>query len=110
MVSLKTSLTVAALGLVNLASARQCTARITDSVNAPIGGASIHHHKIEVWFNDNPDEILDSQESGLSPGQMKHLDIYDGVQTLTSDALGGDVCLWVTRSETRTSGLTRHIG
>lgn len=110
MLSLKTSLVVAAAGLLQIAAARQCMATMTDEVNAPIGGSAQHHQKLQVWFNDNPDDILDEQESGPSPGQMKHLDMYDGVQTLTSDALGGDVRLWATREETPSKGLARQIG
>lgn len=110
MVSLKTSLVVAAAGLLQIITARQCTARMSGQTNSPIGSSAQHQEKLQVWFNDNPDEILDEQESGPPPGQMKHVDIYDGVQTLTSEALAGDVRLWATREESPSKGLTRHIG
>lgn len=108
MVSLKLSLSMAAAGLLHLASARQCTARMSDVTNTPMGGSAQGSQKLQVWFNDNPDEVLDEQKSG--PSEMKHLNIYDGAQTLVSDELGGDVRLWATKEDKPSEGLTRGIG
>lgn len=105
MVSLKLSLAVASAALIQFAVARQCTGYVQDNFTGQFGGHGGHNYKLKVWFNDNPDEILDEQNSY----DDKHLDIYDGVQTLTSDALGGDLRLWVDR-EGVTPGLGRRIG
>lgn len=107
MVSLKLSLTVASAALVQFAAARRCTGYVQDDLTGQFGGSGGHNYKIQVWFNDNPDEILDEQNSY----DNKQLDIHDGVQTLKSDALGGDLLLWVDKEAPgETSGLGRQIG
>lgn len=83
MVSTKLALAMGAAALLQLASARDCTAQMVIDT-----GAMPTYHGVEARFSDN-NELLDYQETGNTDG----LDIFDGWQTLKSDKLGGDVRL-----------------
>lgn len=107
MVSTKLSLAVATTALLQFASARQCTASLQDTTSGGTGGGIRHNQRIWVSFNDNPDDHLDEQTDAVT--DVKHMNIYDGVQTLSSDALGGDVRLWATKEEGAV-GANRGIG
>lgn len=96
MVSIKLSLTIASMAFLQLASARKCTGSVKRWSEGGFGGPGFTHSSLSVWINDDPDNILDEQNTR----DDDELDIYDGVQTLTSDDLpNGDLRLWAERKE-----------
>lgn len=101
MVSITISLAAASMVLLQVASARDCTARMIHSVSGGFGGPGFAEHRISVWFDDDPDNVLDSQDNTSDP----HMDMYDGKQTLKSDQLGGDVVLWAYRADSATGAI-----
>ena len=89
MVSFKIPLAVTAAALLQVASAGKCTTELWNGVTPGFNTGAFANYKLKVWKKEDPDNILDSQDSknnGFNP--------YDGVQTLKSDALpAGDVRL-----------------
>lgn len=94
MVSLKLSMAAATAALLQVAAARKCSASVADYVGGGGGGGGFHEYKVYASFADDKDNKLDSQDSD----NTKALVIYDGVQTLKSDKLGGDILLTASRN------------
>ena len=94
MVSIKLSLAAATAAFLQVASARKCTASVQDFLDNGMGLGGGHHYRVAVWFNGAEDS-LDIQDNYKGDSKLYP---YEGVQTLKSDELGGDVLIWADKS------------
>ena len=87
LVSVKLSLVVAAAAL-QLGAARECTARLTTGVRGTTGMTAHYYSLLQVWFNDEADNVLDTHDSD----NMTFEPFATKPATLSSDELEhGDV-------------------
>ena len=90
MVSIKLSVLAATAALLQLGAARECVAQSAEMIEGGSPGAAHVRYTVSVKFKGEK-KLLDSQDS--FDKEYDALNIYDGVQTLKSDKLGGDVLI-----------------
>ena len=106
MVSIKLSVLAATAALLHLGAARKCVAQSSESIDGVGSGQAHVHFQVSVKF-EGEKEVLDSQDN--FDKEDNALNIYDGVQTLKSDKLGGDVLITTQSNDEMGSSRVKYV-